>query len=258
MAHGPGSVEHWQQWWSQCGGEEQHARQLAKDAEAAAGSERILMGDSHPFGRRTRPAYGSGSRPSLGGEAGLEEPAVGGNFFPEISSPTRSAGQPCRLLQAQYPDTLRCANPTCSAAVSSALIALSLLRRRYVRSEAYAPQWQRTTIPGTPSGRAGRGVSIDFAKSVDRTRFFDGSSGAPVPADTIPAGSAGSPAPDWAIGGPGPSGTETGRFFSRPAKACPHTSSLTTIRRGVCILQGVCSAVSSRRPARCMASGARI
>lgn len=46
--------------------------------------------------------------------------------------------------------------------------------RRYVREGAYAPQWQKideNRWPGTPTGRAGRGPSIDIQKAMNETRF---------------------------------------------------------------------------------------
>eukprot|EP01046_Picozoa_sp_COSAG06_P033793 COSAG06_NODE_3480_length_5282_cov_28.899093_6_plen_217_part_00 len=46
--------------------------------------------------------------------------------------------------------------------------------RRYVREGAYAPQWQKVDEnrwPGTPTGRAGRGPSIDIQKAMNQTRF---------------------------------------------------------------------------------------
>lgn len=214
MSHGPGTVEHWQQWWYHNHTEEAHARELAVSAEKAAGPS--FMNPQGAMGRRGRPAYGGSAFPSdFEGVAAAtaELPSI----YPKRPVP---AGNPCLLEKSTYPQTLRCvriqprraphSSTAAAASVSAAqhssahatvlaIADLSLIAFRMVHEGAYAPQWQNIDAnrwPGTPTGRAGRGPSIDIQKNMNSTRYASNDNPGVEPTD-LPMGTAAGPAPTW-------------------------------------------------------------
>lgn len=102
MSHGPGTVEHWQQWWYHNHTEEQHARELATGAEQAAGPS--YMNPEGPVGRRGRPAYGGSAFPSDFTGVAATSTAELPSIFPKRAEP---AGTGNLLERSVYPQTLR-------------------------------------------------------------------------------------------------------------------------------------------------------
>jgi len=98
MSHGPGTVEHWQQWWGHNLQEQDHARELSASAERAAGYS--YMNPQGTYGRRGRPAYGRTAFPS-----GFSGVAASAEELPPISR--RAAGSAMLLEKSTYPQTLR-------------------------------------------------------------------------------------------------------------------------------------------------------
>ena len=99
MSHGPGTVEHWQQWWYHNLQEQDHARELSASAERAAGHS--YMNPQGTYARRGRPAYGGTALPSdFSGVA-----ATSTEELPPIFR--RAAGSPMLLEKSTYPQTLR-------------------------------------------------------------------------------------------------------------------------------------------------------
>ena len=119
MSQGPGTVEHWQQWWGHNLQEQDHARELSASAERAAGYS--YMNPQGTYGRRGRPAYGRTALPSdfSGVAASAEE-------LPPISR--RAAGSAMLLEKSTYPQTLRYRLPSKYSCDSGAKVAAEIRR----------------------------------------------------------------------------------------------------------------------------------
>eukprot|EP01043_Picozoa_sp_COSAG02_P034320 COSAG02_NODE_2392_length_8974_cov_2.135437_9_plen_122_part_00 len=114
MSHGPGTVEHWQQWWYHNHQEEAHARELNASAEKAAGHS--YMNPQATWGRRGRPAYGGSALPSDFTGVAATSTAELPSIFPKRGE---AAGSANLLEKSVYPQTLRYGCPTkCSCGES--------------------------------------------------------------------------------------------------------------------------------------------
>ena len=102
MSHGPGTVEHWQQWWYHNHQEEAHARELNASAEKAAGHS--YMNPHGTCGRRGRPAYGGSALPSDFTGVAATSTAELPSIFPKRDE---AAGSANLLERSVYPQTLR-------------------------------------------------------------------------------------------------------------------------------------------------------